>query len=295
MKRILALAAVAVALPSTAFAQSVPAPASTAAPAVVAQREHHHRDGGYEHKKKLAVGCDNLENLSSRGTVTYSSCAVPKNHTLIEAGYSNFSVNKYGHAATYPNSIIRIGTSVQGLELDYVPPTFERVSPAFGQRTGVTDMGGGLTYQLPTGTSAFRATVNGTVYAPTADPYFGSRTGSNYQYGLNLGTTLGTFSINGTVGFQSTIDPLTLMRFQSFVPSLSLADQLGFGSRPGALFVEAARYSRIDPFGNPEMLYTAGYKQPVADRASLDAEYSTSPNVLGERAHSVGAGFSYLF
>jgi hypothetical protein len=294
MKRILALAAVAVALPSTALAQSAPVTAASAAPAVVAHRDHD-RDGGHEHTHKRANGCGDLSNLSSRGTVTYSACAVPKNHTLIQAGYNNLSVKGVGHVATYPDSLIRVGTSVQNLELDFVPPTIERVNPAVGRRTGVSDMGAGLTYQLPTFFAPIRATVNGAVYAPTADQGFGSRTGSNYQYGLNLGSTLGTFNIGGTVGFQSTIDPLTGMRYQSFVPSLTIGDKVGFGKRPGTVFVEAARFSRIDPFGNPELLYTGGYKQPISKRASLDAEYSESPNVLGERAHSVGAGLGYLF
>jgi hypothetical protein len=290
MYRILALAAVAVALPTSALAQQAPTTAPTAAPAVFAQ---HDRDGG--HEQKHAPGCDHITNLSSRGTTTYSACVVPSNHTLIEAGYNNLSVKGGGHVATYPNAIIRIGTSVQNLELDVVPPTFARVTPSIGQRTGVTDVGAGLTYQLPTFFLPIRATVNGIVYAPTADPGFGSRTGSNSVVGLNLGTSLGSFNIAGTAGFQSTVDPLTGRRFESFVPSVTLGDRVGFGSHPGTVFVEAAHFSRVASFGRSEMLYTAGYKQPLSHRAELDGEYSTTPSLLGVRAHSLGAGLSYLF
>jgi hypothetical protein len=292
MYRILALTAIAVALPTSVLAQQAPATAATAAPAVVAEHDHD-REGVHEHKRPR--GCGDITNLSSRGTVTYSSCVVKSSQTLIQAGYNNLSVKGVGHVATYPNALIRVGTPIQNLEFDFVPPTVARVTPAAGQRTGVTDMGAGLTYQLPTFFAPIRATVNGMVYAPTADPGFGSRTGSNSEVGLNLGSTLGTVNIGGTAGFYSTVDPLTGIRYQSFAPSLTIGDKLGFGSRPGTVFVEAARFSRIDPFGNPETLYTGGYKQPLSKRASLDAEYSTSPNVLGERAHSVGAGLGYLF
>lgn len=295
MYRILALAALAVALPNAALAQTAPSTAPTAAPAVVAHRDHV-RDGGHE-QTEHAPGCGDITNLDSRGSATYSACAVPKNHTLIEAGYSNLSVKGVGHVSTYPDSLIRIGTSVQNLEFDVIPPTVERVTPAIGQRTGVSDAGAGLTYQLPTFFAPLRATVNGIVTAPTADPGFGSRTGSDTEVGLNLGTTLGSLNVTGTAGFRSTIDPLTGDRFESFAPSLTLGDKLGvgFGNRPGTVFVSAARFSRVDPFGDPETLYTGGYKQPLSQRASLDAEYSTSPSLLGERAHSVSAGLGYLF
>lgn len=287
MYRILALAAVAVALPTSVLAQTAPAPAPTATPAVVTERDQN-RDGG--HGYKSVQGCGSITSLVTRGTVTYPSCAVPRNHVLIQGGYNNLSVKRGGHVATYPNSQIRFGTSVQGLELDIVPPTFERITPAVGQRTGVTDVGAGLTYQLPN-VGPIHATVNGLVYAPTADRGFGSRTGSNYQAGLNLGTSLLGFDIGGTAGFQSTIDPLTNRRYKAFVPSLQVGHQLIFGTA----FVEAARYSRTTPFGNPEMLYTGGYRVPVSDRAQLDAEYSTTPSLLGKRAHSIGGGFAFLF
>jgi hypothetical protein len=287
MYRILALAAVAVALPTSVLAQTAPTPAPTSTPAVVTERDHD-RDGAQKYKS--VPGCGSITSLVTRGTVTYPSCAVPSNHTLIQGGYNNLSVKGGGHVATYPNSLIRFGTSVQGLELDLVPPTFERITPAVGRRTGVTDIGAGLTYQLPS-FGPIHATVNGVVYAPTADRGFGSRTGSNSEVGLNLSTSLAGFAIGGSAGFQSTIDPLTGRRYKAFVPSLQVGHQLGFGTA----FVEAARYSRVTPFGNPEMLYTGGYRLPLSDRAQLDAEYTTTPSLLGKRAHSIGGGFAFLF
>jgi hypothetical protein len=291
MYKVLALAAVVAALPTTVLAQTPPATApttaATAAPAVVSQRDHD-RDGG--HQYKTVPGCGDIGSFTARGTITYPSCTVPSNHTLIQGGYSNQSVKRGGNTASYPNSLIRFGTSVRGLELDIAPPTIERISPAVGKRTGVTDIGAGLTYQLPS-FGPIHATINGLVFAPTADSGFGSRTGSNNQIGLNLGTSLAGFGIGGSARFESTIDPLTGIRYQSFVPSVAIGHQLAFGT----VFAEAARFSRVTPFGNPEMLYTAGYKVALSNRAQLDAEYSFSPSLLGQRAQTIGAGFGFLF
>ncbi len=293
--RILTLAALAIALPTSALAQTTPTaeptPVPTTAPSAVAQHDHD-RDALYG--KNHAPGCDNISNLTARGTITYPSCVVPSNHTLLQAGYSNQSISGVGHNASYPNALIRVGTSVHNLELDFSPPTEVRSVTAAGRSNGITDVGAGLTYQLPT-LGPVRATVNALVFAPTATPGFGAQRGSNYQYGLNLGSSIAGFGVGATVGFQSTIDPVTNRRYDAFVPSLAIGHQLGFGSRPGTVFVEAARFSRVASTGRAEMLYTGGYKQPLSDRVQLDVEYSTTPNLLGHRAHSIGAGVGILF
>lgn len=302
MYRILALAALAVALPSSVLAQTAPsttpsaapeattAPATTTAPSAVAEGDDK------EHKHKHAYGCgDNVVMQFMRGQTTNPSCVVPRNHVLFEGGYNNLSRKGLGNVVTYPTTILRVGTAVKGLEFDVVPPSEVRQRTGNLRTRGTTDVGAGLDYQLPFGNAPIRATISTFVTAPTGSRGFGTTRGSDAQVGLNLGTTFGKFDINGSASFRTTVDPITGLRYRSFVPSIALSDRLGFGKNPGAVFVEAARFSRVASYGRAEMLYTGGYKQPIGKRTVVDAEYSTTPNLLGFKAHSIGGGVSILF
>ena len=279
----LSLAALLAALPTAALAQTTPTPAAapTAAPA-----------NSNPYLTNVA-GCGNIGSITARATVTFPSCVVPKNHVLVSGGYSDQTVKGVGNTVTYPNSLIRAGTSVHGLEVDLSPPTVMRVSPSInGRRTGISDVGAGLTYQLPS-FGPIHATVNGLIFPPTADKGFGSGTGANSQVGLNLGTSVAGFGLGTSIRFDSTVDPVTNLHFESFVPSLVIGHDLAF--LPGNVFAEAAHFSRVASVGDPEWFYTTGYRVPIANRAQLDAEYSFSPSLLGHPAQTVGAGFSVLF
>ena len=290
MYKVFALAALLAALPTTVFAQTIPTTEPTAAPAAAPAPTEN--DQGSRLFRGNVAGCQSIGSITARATVTFPSCTVPKDHLLISGGYSNQSVKGVGNTVTYPNVLIRAGTSVPGLEVDFSPPTLTRVTPAVGPTSGASDLGAGLTYQLPS-FGPIHETINALVFAPTADRGFGSTTGADSTVRLNLGSSLLGFGIGASVRFDSTVDPMTNLRFQAFVPSLVIGHDLEF--IPGNVFFEAAHFSRVASFGDPEWNYTTGYRVPIANRTQLDAEYGFSPSVLGHPARSVGAGFGFLF
>ncbi|HYW54957.1 MAG TPA: hypothetical protein VE826_13375, partial [Dongiaceae bacterium] len=132
------LAAASVALCAHAASAQTPPPAASPSPAPPAN----------------AIGpalgpndpCTTMSAIVGRPTVTSAVCTVRPNHVELETGYTNTTFSAGGgNAVTYPQAVIRVGTSVPALELQIGPPGASRTS-AGGIASGATDAGAGLKY-----------------------------------------------------------------------------------------------------------------------------------------------------
>ncbi|MBV8749051.1 MAG: hypothetical protein JO103_05000, partial [Candidatus Eremiobacteraeota bacterium] len=178
------VAAALVALPSLALAQAAPSPtpAPSATPAAAATPN--------------AIGsafgpndpCTTLSAIVTRPTVTNAICTVRPNHVEVETGYQNTTADGGGSTVTYPQTLIRIGTTIPALEFDVAPPSINRTSSGGVATTGTTDVGAGLKYVF--GYSP-KASWGGQVFftAPTGTNGVSSN-GTNANYALQGSYTL---------------------------------------------------------------------------------------------------------
>jgi hypothetical protein len=276
--RSLAAAAILLALPVAAFAQTAPAPsaAPTEAPNPIGP----------------AVGandpCTTIAAIVTRPSVTNSVCTVRPNHVLVETGYVNAAFVDGGNAAAYPQALIRIGTRIPALELDVAPPGIVRTSGLGGVTTGSTDAGAGLKYvfgytaKFDYGGQAFFTAPTGTNGA--------SAGGTTSSYALNAGYTLSpVFSLAATATAQALSNGVD--RWTAFVPSLVLGASLPNGTGVAA---EIARFSNANgPATGTRTQYLASVYHDFGARLQLDASFAYSPTVPTGRYRSVGFGVSY--
>ena len=283
---VVAAATVAVgALPLVALAQSAPTPAPSASPSPAASAT------------SSVIGpalsandpCTTLSNIVTRPTVTNAVCTVRPDHVEIEAGYQNMTVNGSGQTVIYPQSLIRIGTKLRGLEVQVAPPSYERTTVG-GVARGTTDMGYGLKYVL----------------GATPKVYYGvqvSATVPTGQNGFSAGSTQTLYSLQGSyiispalslfAGAQDQILAVNGIHFGSFVPSLGLSASL-----PASFlaFGEVAQFTHAIGLDTPTRTqYIGGIARDFGQRLQVDTEFGFSPTVSTGKYHFVGAGFAYYF
>ena len=88
--------------------------------------------------------CTSISAIVTRPSVTNSVCTVRPNHVSVESGYVNStSSTGGGNTVTYPNALIRVGTQIPALEVQFAPPSLSARTPA-GRSTATTDVGAGL-------------------------------------------------------------------------------------------------------------------------------------------------------
>ncbi len=222
--------------------------------------------------------------IVSRPTVTNSVCTVRPNHVLVETGYQNTTSYGVGNTVVYPQTLIRIGTRVPALELDFSPPEIQRS----GGLAGPTDAGAGLKYVLgytpkssygvqvfitvPTGLTAFSANETQSTYALTAGYTF------NAVLSVAAGASIASLAAAG-------------QRYTSFTPSLVLSASLPSAN---SVYAEIAAFSSANGPGTATRTqYIVGAYHDVGQRLQLDAEIGISPTVSTGRYHYLGAGISY--
>ena len=231
--------------------------------------------------------CTVLSALVTRPTVTNSVCTVRPNHVLIETGYQNTTASGGGNTVAYPQSLIRVGTSVPALELDLAPPSAIRTN-AGGLTTGTTDAGAGLKYVFGY-TPKFNYGGQLFVTAPTGTNGF-SANGSQTTYALQAGYTLSpAFSLAGAAQLASLTNGAA--RWSSFFPSLALSASLPNST---GLFGEIARFSQATGPGSPARTqYIFGANRDIGGRLQLDASVGISPTAATGRYHYLSFGASY--
>ena len=72
--------------------------------------------------------CTSISAIVSRPTLTNSVCTVRPNHVEIEMGYLNTTSSSGSNTVTYPQTLIRVGTTIPALELQIAPPEVTRAS-----------------------------------------------------------------------------------------------------------------------------------------------------------------------
>src|SRR5580704_2141425 len=94
--------------------------------------------------------CGSIISIVTRPTVTTSVCTVRTGRVLIENGYTNTTTTGPGGGVTasYPQSLIRIGTSDPHLEFSVTPPSFNRSSAAGTIATGYSDINVGAKCEI---------------------------------------------------------------------------------------------------------------------------------------------------
>jgi hypothetical protein len=233
--------------------------------------------------------CTSLSSIVGRPSVTNSVCTIRPNHVEIESGYVNTSFTGGGNAVTYPSALIRVGTRIPALEVQFAPPSATRTN-AGGIATATSDVGAGLKYVFGY-TPRFNWGGQAFFTAPTG-LNGGSANGTNATYALNAGYTLNpVFSLATTLATNSlTNGP---QRWSSFVPSLVLGASLPNAS--GA-FAEIARFSNANgPASATRTQYMIGVYHDVGPRLQLDASTAFSPTAATGRYHTIGFGASYYF
>jgi hypothetical protein len=271
-------------VPATALAQATPAaspvPAASPSPTPAPPSPYFPALGNND-------PCTSLSAIVTRPSVTNSVCTVRPNHVLVETGYQNTTASGGGNTVAYPQSLIRVGTSVPALEFDVAPPSLARTN-ASGLTTGTTDAGAGLKYVFGY-TPKFNYGGQIFVTAPTGLNGF-SAGGSQTTYALQAGYTLSpVFSLAGAAQMASLTNGAA--RWSSFFPSLVLSASLPNST---SVFGEVAQFSQATGPGSPTRTqYILGAYHDFGARLQIDASVGISPTVATGKYHYVGFGASY--
>jgi hypothetical protein len=277
-------AALLVALPAAALAQTLPPPAPTPTPTAAPD-----------------LCSTGLSAVVSRPTQTTAACVVKPSHVLIESGYQTQTLDAGSGSYTFsslPNATIRIGTPLQNVEFDVIPPSYLRAA-GFG---ATSDTGAGIRWQIGS-TAAFAYSLNAIATAPTgtnpaANPNgLGSANAGTYTYNGNIQGTLGP-----VFGYGATLSIVDLnagtTRYASVLPSLDVTASLpaSFG-----VAVEAYRQSNGEGPATPAHVWFDGALTKDAGNAQFDLNYGLSnrivpmPRAPGVQRRYAGFGVSYLF
>ncbi len=284
MIRLLGLGLAIAFAPAVAVAQAAPSPAQSASAARAQAASPSPTPNAIGPALKANDPCTSMSAIVSRPTVTNSVCTVRPNHVLVETGYQNTTSYGAGNAVVYPQTLIRIGTSIPALELDFSPPEVQRS----GGLAGPTDAGAGLKYVLgytpkssygaqvfitvPTGLTAFSANETQSTYALTA----------GYAFNAVLSVAAGASLASLAAAEQ---------RYTSFTPSLVLTAALPSSN---SVYAEIATFSSANGPGTATRTqYIVGGYHDVGQRLQLDAEIGFSPTMATGRYHYIGAGISY--
>ena len=284
--RVLGLIVVIITLPNAVRAQAVLAPTPSSSPSTL-----------------CAQG---LSAIVSRPTQTTSACTVDSNHILIESGFqaeSAMAASPYA-TQTYPNAVIRIGTTVPHLELDVTPPSAIRSAGM----TFASDAAFGVKY-LMSYAATFAYGVNILLTVPTGSDAtasnnpnaLGSSNGHGYIGNVNFQGAIGkVVGYGGTLSFNSLafpVSPSVTARYVSFVPSLDVT----FTLSGTTLFVEGYLQSHGEGPGTAtHSWFDAGVTKDFG-KTQYDVEFGVSNGVRPMtgmtpiRRRFVGAGVSYGF
>jgi hypothetical protein len=244
----------------------------------------------------LSDPCGSILSTVNRPTVATSPCSVRTDHVLLESGYTNTTTtgNGAGTTASYPQSLLRVGTANPNVEYDITFPTYERSRAAGAVVGGSGDVAVGLQTELGYSSSAVWG-ANAFVTLPTGSTAFTAGS-SQYVGNFNVSDTLSpAMSLFGTVGFDelSAIDGAgNSQSYFTFVPSIGAALTL---SPVSQAFAEAAYYTHAGLGLGSKVLYDFGYQHTLGPHVLLDVNAGFSPSISnGSRQHYVGAGISLM-
>jgi hypothetical protein len=230
--------------------------------------------------------CLSLSNVVTRPTVTNSVCTVERNHVLIETGYTNLSSTAgNGNTVTYPQALLRIGTTVKHLEAEIQIPSENRSDGLHG--TG--DVGGGLKYLLGY-SPRMQYGVQANFTAPTGDGQF-TAGASQSTVALNGSLVLSpVFSLQSTQAF--TAASIAGLRYGSYIPSFVLSAALPHAT---SVFGEYAAFTNaLGPNTGTRSQEIFGVSHDIGSRLQLDLEGISSATKSTGKYTGMGFGVSYM-
>jgi hypothetical protein len=233
----------------------------------------------------------------TRPTITTSVCTVHgAGVVLVENGWSNTVTTgpSGGNTASYPQSLLRLGTSNPHLDLELGLPDWMRTSVGGPIVSGVSDVAFGAKYELgynALGDWGFNAVVS----VPSGDTAF-SAGESQYTLNGNMTYTFNSFlSFNATLGFNAFAGPDAtgvIRRYDAVAPSAYLEF-----SPPGPtyMYFEGAYISKAG-FGLPgKTSFDGGVVHDFGPHIQVDLSAGWSPSIInGQRQHYIAAGLSYM-
>jgi hypothetical protein len=241
--------------------------------------------------------CGSILSIVNRPTFTTGACTVRTGHFDIENGYTNTVTTGTGggNAATFPQTLVRVGTANPHLDLE-VGPIVENASTAGGKVVkGANDLGLGAKYEIGYSSNAVWG-VNALVTIPTGSTAF-SAGNAQFTGNFNWGYTIDSeFSLSGTLGvnaFSANTAQGLPQSYFAFTPSLVASAALPGG--PSQISVEYAYFSSAGPGLGSKSFLNFFYQRDFGSHLQFDAEYVVSPTTInGQKQHSIGAGLSFM-
>jgi len=271
----------------SAIASPLPAPTPVPAPTPAASTA----------PSAPADPCGSLLSIVNRPTFGTGVCTVRTGHADIENGYTNTVTTGPGggNLATYPQSLIRIGTSDPHLDVELGPIAENHASLGGIAVDGLSDLSIGAKYELGFNSKADWG-VNALVTIPTGAAAF-SAGNAQYTGNFNWGYTIDPeFSLSGTLGFNAFggfNGASVAQSYFAFTPTLEFAAALPGG--PSQVAAEYAYFSQAGPNLGSKSFLDFVYQRDFGPHVQLDVEYGfslTLPNV--QRQHYIGAGLSFM-
>jgi hypothetical protein len=241
--------------------------------------------------------CGSILSIVNRPSIGTGVCTVRTGHFDIENGYTNTVTTGPGggNTATYPQSLVRVGTFDPHLDVELGLPSFNRSTVGGAVATGWSDINIGAKYELGY-SSNFLYGLNAVVTIPTGTKAF-SAGNPQYTGNFNFAYTVNQeFGVSGTLGLNalSGFDANGVAQsYFTFVPSVLVTAALPGG--PSQLFAEYAYFSQAGVGLGSKSLMDFGYQRDFGPHLQFDVEYGFSPTVLGgQKQHYVGAGLSFM-
>jgi hypothetical protein len=230
--------------------------------------------------------CLSLSNVVTRPTVTNSVCTVEQNHVLIETGYTNLSSTVgNGNTVTYPQALLRIGTSVKHLEAEIQIPSENRS----GGIHGIGDVSGGLKYFVGY-SPRMQYGIQANFTAPTGDSQF-TAGASQSTIALNGSLALSpVFTLQSTQAF--TAAAFAGIRYGTYTPSFVLSAALPHAT---SIFGEYAAFTNaLGPNTGTRNQEILGVSHDIGSRLQLDLEGMNSSTKSTGKFTGMGFGVSYM-
>ena len=241
--------------------------------------------------------CGSILSIVNRPTFGTGVCTVRSGHADIENGYTNTVTTGPGGGTTasYPQSLIRVGTFDTHLDVEVGPIAENHSSVGGVSAGGMSDLSLGAKYELGYTSNADWG-INAVVTIPTGATAF---SGGNAQYtgNFNWAYTLNPeLSLSGTLGFNAFSAYNGAGKPQSyfaFTPTLELSAALPGG--PSQISAEYAYFSQAGPNFGSKSFVDFVYQRDFGPHVQFDVEYGFSPTLLnGQKQHYVGAGLSFM-
>jgi hypothetical protein len=217
---------------------------------------------------------------------------------LVENGYQNtVTTGRAGSvSASYPQSLVRIGTFDPHFDVEFSPPSVTTSSAGGTTVAGASDIGIGAKYELGYSAKASWG-ISGVVTIPTGTPAF-SAGAAQYTGDFNWGYTLSpAVGLTGTVSFNAFSARDAAGQAQPYfalIPSVVVTTTLPVV--PGYGYAEYVYYSRTGPTAGAKSLVDFGYEVDIGTNLQLDLEYGVSPTSIGgSTQHYTGAGLSFMY